>query len=105
MIRLAGVVTYRDGRTETIEVTQAEYAGFELWAMRRGIPATPDTAPPMTMQRYLGYEATQRAAHEDPGAWMAWESWDSSVADVTLEAADESGDAAAPPIRAARSAG
>lgn len=104
MIRLAGVVTYRDGRTETITVTQAEYAGFELWAMRRGIPATPAEAPPMTMQRYLGYEATQRAAHEDPGAWAAWDAWDSSVADVTLEAADENG-AAVPPTLVERSAG
>jgi hypothetical protein len=105
VIRLAGTVTYRDGRTEEIEVTQAEYAGFELWAMRNGIPATPDSAPPMTMQRYLGYQATQRTAHHDPAAWQAWEAWDSEVIDVTLEAEDGSADAAVNPTPAVRSAG
>lgn len=103
MIRLAGTVTYRDGRTEQIEVTQAEYAGFELWAIRRGLDPTPDRAPPMTMTRYLGYQATQRAAHVSPDSWTDWEVWDAGVADVSLDA-PEGMPAEVPPIHAARSA-
>jgi hypothetical protein len=104
VIRLSGTVTYRDGRTELIEVTQAEYAGFELWALRQGIPANPDGAPPMTMTRYLGYQATQRTAHSSPELWDDWDAWDRDVMDVTLEADAADGAAAVDPTRTDRSA-
>jgi hypothetical protein len=104
MIRLTGTVTYRDGRTELIEVTQAEYAGFELWALRHGIPANPEGAPPMTMTRYLGYQATQRAAHDSAELWEPWEAWDGEVMDVTLEPESADGSAEANPTRTDRSA-
>jgi hypothetical protein len=106
VIRLSGTITYRDGRTQEIEVTQAEYAGFELWALRNGLDPTPDRAPPMTMTRYLGYQAAQRAAHLSPDAWMDWEAWEAGVEDVSLEVPEGmegaiSG-ATVDPIRAAR---
>lgn len=107
MIRLEGTVTYADGRAERIVVTQAEYAAFELWALRHGIPAGPEQAPVMTMTRYLGYAATQRAAHLERDAWRSWDAWDGDVADVTLDAPEELEQvtAAAPPTLVDRSAG
>ena len=102
MIRLEGVVTYTDGREQRIEVTQAEYAEFELWALRQGIPANPEGAPPMIMTRFLGYAATQRAAHLARDAWRTFEDWGGDVTDVTLDA-PEDGVAAAPPTLKAAS--
>ena len=85
-------------------MTQAEYAAFELWALRHGIAPNPEGAPPMTMTRYLGYAATQRAAHLDPDAWRSFEHWGVDVADVTLDA-PEGLEVEAPPTLQARSVG
>lgn len=105
MIRLEGTITYTDGREERITVTQAEYADFEMWAMRHGIPAQPEAAPPMTMTRYLGYAAAMRAAHLTPDAWRPWEEWGAGVADVTLDVPEDPAAASVPPTPAARLAG
>lgn len=105
MIRLTGTVTYRDGHTDQVEVTQAEYAAFELWCLRAGIDATPEKTPPMTMTRYLAYAALQHAAHLEPAAWRSFEAWGYDVADVELEGADEAGNAEAPPFPVDRLAG
>jgi len=107
VIRLEGVITYRDGRTDNIEVTQAEYAAWELWAIRHGIGPTPDKAPPMTMTRYLGYAAAQRAAHLERDAWRSFEAWDGDVMDVSLEVPEgaELPDAGAVPFPPDRLAG
>jgi len=103
MIRLEGTVTYADGREQRIVVTQAEYAAFELWALRHGIPANPEKAPPMVMTRYLGFVATQRAAHIERDAWRSWEAWDDDVTDVTLDTPAEGETASAPPTLKAAS--
>ena len=86
MIRLTGTITYSDGREQPIEVTQAEYAAFELWAIRHGIDATPAGSPPMVMTRFLGYAAAHRAAQIPRKEWVDFEEW--SAVDVELEAPD-----------------
>jgi hypothetical protein len=104
VIRLEGTVTYEDGNEQRIVVTQAEYAAFELWALRNGIPANPQGAPPMTMTRYLGYVATQRATHTAAEEWPTFEEWGAGAADVTLDV-PEGADIRVPPTPVDRLAG
>jgi hypothetical protein len=105
VIRLTGTVTYRDGHTDQVEVTQAEYAAYELWCLRMGLDPAPDKAAPMVMTRYLAYAASQHAAHLEPGAWRTFEAWGYDVADVELDAPPEAVDAQAPPFPVDRLAG
>lgn len=96
MIRLAGTVTYRDGREQRVEVMQGEYAGYERYAMRNGLDPKPNGPTPMSMQRYLGYEAVHRAERLPLAEWPTYEDWELDVADVTLEEPPD-GEAAVPP--------
>jgi hypothetical protein len=105
VIRLEGTITYTDGREERIEVHQAEYADYELWAIRHGLNPAPDASPPMTMTRYLGYAAAERKSGRPPGEWVPFEEWGGLVADVTLDAPPEGFSAEAPPFPPVRSAG
>ena len=104
MIRLAGTITYTDGREQRIEVMQAEYAAYELWAIRHGLNPAPDSSPPMTMTRYLGYAATQRQTGRPEHEWPGFDEWGTDVADVTIDP-PEDGIAEAPPFPPVRSAG
>lgn len=83
VIRLEGTITYQDGTREPIVVTQREYAAFELWALRHGLSAAPDQAPPMLMMRFLGYAAHYHGTGEAPSTWPPFEEW--AADDVTLE--------------------
>ena len=86
MIRMDATITYPGGRTEQVVITQAEYAAWELWAIRHGLSAMPDQAPPMLMTRYLGYAAAQRAAGLAQKDWADFDSFDAD--DVTMEAGE-----------------
>ena len=97
MIQLTGTITYRDGHTQAIEVSQAEYAAWELWALRHNIPATPNQTPPMTMTRYLGYAAAMHMGGGERAKWPSYEDWQDNVSDVTLDADDAEAVKAFPP--------
>lgn len=107
MIRLDGTITWPDGRTQAIVVTQREWTDWELWAIRHGVDPSPTGPLGMTMQRYLGYACAQRAAKVPRAEWPAFEDW--TADDVTLEGdAAETGEAvsaAAVPFPADRSVG
>ena len=47
MIRLVGTVTYADGRVEEIECGQREFAAWERFALRAGLPVSAEQAPPV----------------------------------------------------------
>ena len=83
MIRLVGRVAYHDDTSEPLEVMQGEFAAWELYALRNGIPIQPDRAPPIIMLRYLAFAAVHRG--QPRSEWPAYEEWDQSVADVELE--------------------
>lgn len=83
MIRLTGQITYQDGRVDPVEVTQAQFAAWELYAIRLGLPANPEGAPPITMLRYLGFAACQQGKPRRD--WPPFEDWDALVLDVELE--------------------
>jgi len=84
VIRLQGVVVFSDGRQEEVEVRQAEYAAWELYALRRGLSSRPDQSPAMTMTRYLAYAAIQRGELLPPKEWPDFEEWSLQVDDVEL---------------------
>ena len=102
MIRLSGTILYTDETRAAVEVVQAEFAAWELHALRLGLPVNPEGAPPITMLRYLGYAATQRG--KPPREWADYDEWNSKVLDVELEG-DMSGESGAapsfPPVRSA----
>lgn len=102
MIRIGGQVTYADGRTTHYEATQREFAAWERYALRSGLPTAGDpkagTGAPLTMTRYLAWAAIQRG-DEDP---VSFDVWDAMVAEVT---ADEGAETVADPTPADRSAG
>ena len=84
---MEATITYPGGRTEEVVITQAEYAAWELWAIRHGLSPMPDQAPPMLMTRYLGYAAVQRAAGTPRKDWAVFEEWDAD--DVEMQAPDD----------------
>jgi hypothetical protein len=104
VIRAAGTVYYVDGREEPFTATQAEFAAWELQAMRLGLPPiTPgmgeaDVVGGLTMARFIGYVATQRAKGVPERQWEPRDEWEARVAEVSME-----GDAAevppSPPVR------
>ena len=105
MIRLTGTITDTHGRQTAIEITQAEYAAYELWAIRQGLNPSPEASPPMTMTRYLGYAAQQRQTGRPAHEWPGFDEWGVDVADVTLETPEDGTGAEAPPFPPVRSAG
>lgn len=107
MIRLVGTVTYTDGDTRAVEVAQAEFGAWELHALRLGLPANPEGAPPITMLRYLGFAAIHRG--EPARDWPDYDEWNSRVLDVELAdptgELDANGDGVTATFPAARSVG
>lgn len=99
MIRLVGTVTYTGGREEPIECGQIEFAAWERYALRAGLPVQAELAPPVTMLRFLGYAAVNRGKPQ--ADWpLTFEEWGAEVEDVALEAPEEA--ANVPPTRLAR---
>ena len=86
MIRIAGTITYLDGREVPYEATQREIAAWERYALRSGLPTGLGTplASMVTMTRYLAYAAEMRGS-DDP---VSFEVWDASVAEVTAPEED-----------------
>jgi len=58
---MTGTISYRNGRTEQIEITQREWSDWGLWALKRGIPSQVSEGTAMTWTRFLGYAAAMRA--------------------------------------------
>ena len=86
MFRVTGEIAYTDGRTVSYEATQREFAAWERYAIRNGLPPGTSTQAaaggPLaiaTMQRYLAYSAVMRG-DEEP---TSFEVWDAMVLDVT----------------------
>jgi hypothetical protein len=86
VIRLEGVVTFGDGRQEAVSVRQAEYAAWELYALRHGLSSNPEQAPAMMMTRYLAFAAIQRRELRPPKDWDDFDDWAVLVDDVELDA-------------------
>jgi hypothetical protein len=103
VIRLVGVVTFADGTVEPVEATQADFAAFELWAIRHGLPSSGPNLPPITLSRYLAYASLQRGEHESRQDWEPFDVWDGRVANVDLESPDEA--PSVDPTRTGQSAG
>ena len=89
MIQMTGTISYRNGRTEQIEITQREWSDWELWALKRGIPSQVSEGTAMTWTRFLGYAAAMRAAGLPRREWPAFEDWEAD--DVTLDTPADDG--------------
>lgn len=98
MIEVSGRVIYTDGREAEYTATQREFAAWERYALRHGMPTgttdTPGDKAPLTMTRYLAY-ATIMRGDEEP---VSFDVWDSMVAEVSAEEAPEALDPT-PPAR------
>lgn len=83
MIRIEGRIQFRDGETQLVTATQAEFAAYEVYALRHGLPPALDQAPVTTMMRYVAYAA----AHHDtpPHDWPSYEEWGMRVAEVEFD--------------------
>jgi hypothetical protein len=105
VIRLSGTISFRDGRVVGVEVRQAEYAAWELYAMRHGFSAKPDQSPPMTMTRYLAFAAIQREHLKPIRDWDDFDDWSLQVDDVELDSLEgvDQGKADVPPTLQDRS--
>jgi hypothetical protein len=84
VIEVKGTITYTDGRVTEYTATQREFAAWERYALRHGLPTGTDGGPTaqLTMARYLAYSALNRG-DENP---VSFEVFDAEVAEV---AADE----------------
>ena len=90
MIEVSGKVIYADGREVEYTATQREFAAWERYALRMGMPTGTSggagSTAPITMTRYLGYSAIMRG-DEEP---TSFETWDAMVAEVSAEGDPES---------------
>jgi hypothetical protein len=94
VIEVRGTVTYTDGREVEYTATQREFAAWERYALRMGIPAGTDgrQGAPLTMARYLAYSAIHRGDDEP----MSFEAFDAQVAEVSAPEQAESLDPTRP---------
>ena len=105
MIRVSGQLTMADGTVIPLEAGQQEFAAWEIYALRNGLPADFERAPKLTMLRYLGYAAQNRGTPKPD--WEPFEIWDAEVLEVEMSSAEgvEDVGAGVPPTQTDRSAG
>jgi hypothetical protein len=92
MLKFSGTIIYFDGRQVAFEGGQREFAAWERYATRNGLPLGMDgtnRAVPITMGRYVAYACQMRGTDNAE----SFEVWDESVAEVEagaeqLETAD-----------------
>ena len=85
VIEVAGKVIYNDGAEAEYRATQREFAAWERYALRMGMPTGTSggagSTAPITMTRYLAYSAMMRGDQEP----ISFEAWDAMVAEVSAE--------------------